>query len=124
MKKFLVVDDSKVVRKFIIGCLDKLGFKDVKEAEHGLAALDIVKAEMPEVILLDWNMPVMDGLQFIKALRNEPNGSNPIVIFCTTENEISKITEALTNTANEYIMKPFDGEVLRSKFIQLGIMSE
>lgn len=122
MKKLLVVDDSKVVRKFIIGCLDKLGFTNVKEAEHGLAALDSVKAEMPDVILLDWNMPVMDGLQFLKTLRTLPNGNSPIVIFCTTENEISKITEALSNTANEYIMKPFDGDVLKTKFVQLGIM--
>jgi two-component system chemotaxis response regulator CheY len=122
MKKILVVDDSKVVRKFIIGCLDKLGFTGIKEAEHGLAAVELVKVEMPDVILLDWNMPVMDGLEFIKTLRTMPNGNSPIVIFCTTENEITKITEALTHTANEYIMKPFDGDVLKTKFVQLGIM--
>lgn len=123
MKKILIVDDSKVVRKFVARCLQDIGFDDLREAEDGQVALDRVNEEMPEVVLLDWNMPVMNGLEFLIALRELPNGNNPIVIFCTTENEMSKIQTAIGASANEYIMKPFDGEILRSKFIQLGIMN-
>lgn len=122
MKKILIVDDSKVVRKFVSKCLNDIGFDDLREAEDGQVALDLSKEEMPEVVLLDWNMPVMDGLQYLTALRQIPNGADPVVIFCTTENEMSKIQTAIGASANEYIMKPFDGEILRAKFIQLGIM--
>lgn len=122
MKRILVVDDSKVVRRFISQCLGELGFTDLDEAGDGKEALDRVNAQMPDVVLLDWNMPIMNGLEFLQALRKLPNGNAPIVIFCTTENEMSKIQEAIANTANEYIMKPFDGEILKTKFIQLGIM--
>ena len=122
MTKILVVDDSKVVRKFITGCLERLGFTELSEAANGLEALNQSKASMPDVVMLDWNMPVMDGLEYLKNLRVLPNGNHPIVIFCTTENEIGKITSAITSGANEYIMKPFDGEVIRTKFVQLGIM--
>jgi len=123
MKKILIVDDSKVVRKFVGKCLEDIGFSDLREAADGKEALDRVNEEMPEIILLDWNMPVMNGLEFIQALRKLPNGNDPIVIFCTTENEMSKIQLALSNSANEYIMKPFDGEILKTKFIQMGIMN-
>lgn len=122
MKKILIVDDSKVVRSFIVKCLTEMDLNDHDQAIHGQDALDKVNVAMPDAILLDWNMPVMDGLEFLQKLRALPNGNEPIVIFCTTENELSKITEALSNTANEYIMKPFDTEILRTKFTQLGII--
>ena len=121
MTKVLIVDDSKVVRSFVSKCLDELNISDKDEAIHGQDALEKVKASMPDVILLDWNMPVMDGLEFLKELRQLPNGGDVTVIFCTTENDIGKIQEAISNTADEYIMKPFDAEILRSKFNQLGI---
>lgn len=123
MTRILIVDDSKVVRKFVARSLNDIGFKDLEEAADGQEALDLVNAQMPNVILLDWNMPVMDGLQFLVELRKLPNGYDPIVIFCTTENEMSKIQTAIGASANEYIMKPFDGEILKTKFIQLGIMN-
>ncbi|PIR32025.1 MAG: two-component system response regulator [Alphaproteobacteria bacterium CG11_big_fil_rev_8_21_14_0_20_44_7] len=122
MKKILIVDDSKVVRSFVARCLEELSLTNYDEAMHGQEALDKVKISMPDVILLDWNMPVMNGLEFIQALRKLENGTTPIVIFCTTENEISKIQEAMMNSANEYIMKPFDAEILKTKFTQLGII--
>ena len=78
---------------------------------------------MPEAILLDWNMPVMDGLDFLRQLRSEPEGHRPIVVFCSVENDLDHITQALDAGANEYIMKPFDGDILEAKFAQAGLVS-
>lgn len=122
MKDILIVDDSKVVRMFVNKCLQDIGFENTRQAEDGQVALDRVNEKMPDVVLLDWNMPVMDGLQFLIELRKLPEGGTPIVIFCTTENEMGKIQTAIGASANEYIMKPFDGEILKTKFVQLGIM--
>jgi two-component system, chemotaxis family, chemotaxis protein CheY len=78
---------------------------------------------MPDAILLDWNMPVMNGIEFLKVLRKEKKGSDPIVVFCTTENDLKHITEAMQAGANEYIMKPFDREILESKFSEVGLVA-
>ena len=83
----------------------------VAEAENGEVGLQACQAEMPDVILLDWNMPVMDGYSFLKHLRAMPEGQAPKVVFCTTENDIDHITRALDAGANEYIMKPFDRDI-------------
>ena len=77
---------------------------------------------MPDAILLDWNMPVMDGLDFLKELRKEPSGDKPVVVFCTAERDILKITEALDAGADEYVMKPFDSDIIESKFFQAGLI--
>ena len=77
---------------------------------------------MPDVILLDWNMPVMNGIDFLRALRETSGGDAPVVVFCTTENGMDHITEALASGANEYIMKPFDSEIVQSKFEQVGVI--
>lgn len=119
-KTALVVDDSKVVRLFARRILEELGFK-VQEAEDGQAALTNCKAELPGFVLLDWNMPVMNGLEFMQVFRKLPKADAVPVIFCTTENEMSKIMTALENGANEYIMKPFDKEILAGKLSQLNI---
>lgn len=120
-KTALVVDDSKVVRLFSRRILEELGFT-VSEAEDGQVALDSCKASIPDFILLDWNMPVMNGLEFIQALRKLPTGGSVPVIFCTTENEMHKIMAALENGASEYIMKPFDKDILSGKLTQLGLI--
>ena len=78
--------------------------------------------QMPQVILLDWHMPVMDGLSFIKALRSSAEGNTPIVIFCTTETDLDHITAALAAGANEYVMKPFDNDIIVGKLTQLGLI--
>lgn len=117
----LVVDDSRVVRKVARRILESNGF-NVAEAADGQIALDACREQMPDVILLDWNMPVMDGLSFLKALRKEFGPDKPPVLFCTTENDISHIEAALSHGAQEYIMKPFDEEILTGKFAQVGML--
>lgn len=121
MKACLIVDDSRVVRKVARKILEDLGFV-CSEAEDGQQALDSCLAHMPEAILLDWNMPVMNGIEFLKKLRASPGGDAPKVVFCTTENEFSFIQEALSAGANEYIMKPFDSEIVQCKFQQIGVL--
>src|SRR4029077_8042947 len=76
---------------------------------------------MPDAVLLDWNMPVMDGYDFLKALRRMPGGDGPQVVFCTTENDVAHIARALSAGANEYIMKPFDKEIVEAKFQEVGM---
>jgi len=107
----LVTDDSATVRRVARKLLTGLGF-EVDEAEDGQIALEKCRKRMPDVVLLDWNMPVMDGLEFLKALRHTEGGRAPAVIFCTTETDVEHIQKAMVCGANEYLMKPFDRESL------------
>ncbi len=117
----LVVDDSRVVRKVARRILEANGFA-VTEASDGQEALTACRGKMPDCVLLDWNMPVMDGLSFLKALRSEFGPDNPPVVFCTTENDMSHIEAAIIGGAQEYIMKPFDEDILTGKFAQVGLL--
>ena len=119
MKSCLIVDDSRVIRKVSRHILETLGFA-VEEAEHGQDALAKCDEAMPDVILLDWNMPVMSGIEFLKELRARPDGDKPKVVFCTTENDVDHIREAMNAGANEYVMKPFDHETLELKLQLIG----
>ena len=121
MKSCLVVDDSKVIRKVARGILEELNF-EITEAVDGKEALDVCLSSMPDAVLLDWNMPVMDGLEFLKSLRASDGGDRPIVVFCTTENDLDHITRAIQSGADEYIMKPFDKEIIEAKFSQVGLL--
>jgi len=121
MKSCLVVDDSRVIRKVARRILEDLRFQ-IDEAADGLEALNACRRTMPDAILLDWNMPVMSGIEFLRQLRREDGGERPVVVFCTTENDVDHITEALKAGANEYIMKPFDGEIIQSKFTEVGLI--
>ena len=121
MKSCLVVDDSRVIRMVARKILEELGF-DVVEAEDGKVALEACEKQLPDAVLLDWNMPVMDGLEFLKALRQMPGNDTVQVIFCTTENDLNHIQQAIAEGANEYIMKPFDSEIIQSKFTQVGLL--
>ena len=123
MSVCLVVDDSGVVRKVARRILEELGFT-CEEAADGQLAYEFCSKKMPEAILLDWNMPVMSGIEFLEKLRAMPSGNDPKVVFCTTENDMSHIQRAITAGANEYIMKPFDTEIIKSKFIQIGLIDE
>ena len=121
MKSCLIVDDSRVVRKVARRILEDLHFT-IEEAADGKLAMEACRRKMPDVVLLDWNMPVMNGIEFLRHLRRSPGGTDPVVVFCTTENDIEHIQEAIVAGANEYIMKPFDSEILQAKFVQVGLL--
>ena len=121
MKTCLVVDDSRVVRKVARKILEELDF-DCDEAEDGQQAVERCQGRMPDAILLDWNMPVMNGIEFLRQLRHMDGGGAPKVVMCTTENTLDHIKEALGAGANEYIMKPFDSDIIQSKFTLVGLL--
>jgi len=121
MKTFLVVDDSGVVRRIARRILEELSF-DVSEASDGSEALARCGETMPDAILLDWNMPVMDGPEFLRRLRGSAGGDAPKVIFCTTENDMDHIARALEGGGDEYIMKPFDADILKGKLEVVGLI--
>lgn len=121
VKTCLIVDDSSVVRTIARAMVEKLGFT-ASEAEDGLVALKICDQSMPHLVLLDWNMPNMDGLEFMKELRKKDTGRDVKVIFCTSENGIGHIETALAEGADEYIMKPFSEDIVESKIEQVGLI--
>ncbi len=120
MKSCLVVDDSKVIRKVARHILETLDFA-VHEAGDGEEALTACKASAPDVILLDWNMPVMSGIEFLRVLGETELERRPKVVFCTTENGMGHIRAAIDAGADEYVMKPFDRETLESKLQIVGV---
>jgi len=119
----LVVDDSMVVRKAARRIIEGLGFS-VREAKDGQEALAACRESLPDGVLLDWNMPVMDGITFLREARREFGPDHPRIVLCTTEAELARILEALEAGAQEYVMKPFDADIIRDKFIQAGLMEE
>ena len=121
MKRILVVDDSAAIRKAIRRILESLGY-EVDEAENGKAALTYcIEWGHADGILLDIDMPVMDGMTFLKLLRENQQFAAVPVVMCTTHNALARIEEALSLGANEYIMKPFDAEIIGSKLEQVGL---
>ena len=119
-KTCLVVDDSRVVRMVARRILEANDFM-VRESENGAVALDACREQMPDAVLLDWNMPVMDGITFLRRLRAEFGPDNPTVVFCTTESEMQFVEAAIEAGAQEFIMKPFDEEIVMGKFAQVGL---
>lgn len=115
----LIVDDSRIIRKVARRIVEGLGF-EVDEAADGAEALAYCASVMPDIVLLDWNMPVMDGLTFLRRLRTQPGGDAPKVLFCTIETAPERIAEGLAAGADDYVMKPFDGEILQSKLAEVG----
>jgi len=115
MYKILVVDDSKAIREIERKYLEELGF-EVLEAENGEEAFKILEENSDiKLILLDWHMPVMNGYEFLLKLRSNPNWSDIKVMMVTTENQQKSVIEAIMAGANEYLMKPFDKEMLEVK---------
>ena len=119
MKHCLVVDNSRVIRKVACGILTQLHFVP-GEAEDTSSALDSCRAKMPDAILLD--VPQSAGLEFIRKLRREHNGDHPVVVLCTTENDVLRISEAMSAGADDYVLKPFNRGLLADKFAQIGLI--
>ena len=115
MKTCLIVDDSAVIRKVARRIFETMNFQ-VGEAEDGEKALLACGEAMPDAILLDWNMPIMSGMEFLKLLRGYVGGEKPKVVYCTVENDIGAIAMALKAGASDYMMKPFDRSILEAKF--------
>jgi len=122
MSKALVVDDSKTIRMIIRRVLIELGF-EVCEAGNGIEAMKVLDKEKTAVslVLADWNMPEMNGLELVKSLRQNPEFASIKVIMVTTETEIGQMTSALEAGANEYVMKPFTKDILVEKLELVGI---
>jgi two-component system chemotaxis response regulator CheY len=123
MATALVVDDSRAIRTILSKTLRELGF-EVREAGNGIEALEVIQAEKAGVtlILIDWNMPEMNGLDLLKRLRQNPQFSSLVVVMVTAETEVDRIAEALEAGANEYVMKPFTKDIIVGK-LQLDLRS-
>jgi two-component system chemotaxis response regulator CheY len=122
MKHCLIVDDSSVVRKVARRIMEDLNFI-VSEAEDGAEGLAICRQSMPDVILLDWSMPVMDGIEFLAKLRqDESGGDRPKVVFCTSEYDVAQIAKAVRAGADDFLMKPFDRGLVEAKLQEVGAL--
>ena len=115
----LIVDDSRVIRKVSTKIARSLGYVAI-EAENGEEALARCKQSMPDLVLTDWNMPEMDGIEFVSKLRAIPTPKEPIVVFCTSNGEAKDIHEGIAAGADDYIVKPYDEAALRAKLEKLG----
>jgi two-component system, chemotaxis family, chemotaxis protein CheY len=121
MKYCLVVDDSPVIRKVARRILESKNMR-IEEAEDGNHALELCRQTMPDAIFVDANMPNLDGYDFLRELRKMENGTEPKVIICATENEVSAIARARHLGADNFILKPFDKTYLIEKFVETGII--
>lgn len=117
--KILVVDDSSTMRRILKQTLGRCGFNDVTEAGDGADALAKCQAAQFECVLTDWNMPVMDGMELTINLRKLPNYSATPIMMITTEGGKQDVIEALTQGVNQYIVKPFNQDILQAKMAEL-----
>ncbi len=120
MKQVLVVDDSPVIRKVARRILEGMRFQ-TSEAADGKQALAACSFSMPDAIMVDWSMPILDGFDFVKELRRMPGGDRPKVVFCASEYDVAQIARAMHAGADEFMMKPFDREIVQAAFSQLEL---
>ena len=113
--RVLIVDDSRITRRIIVNALKQIGHDDVLEAGDGVEALERVAQGTPDLVVTDWSMPVMDGHDFVKALRAQPHMRTVPVLMVTARAERSDVVLALQAGVNDYIVKPFTAETLKEK---------
>lgn len=114
--KLLVVDDSSTMRRIIINTLNRLGYNDVLEAQHGLEAWEILdRSSDIDILITDWNMPEMNGLELVKKARSDSRYEDTPIIMVTTEGGKAEVVAALKAGVNNYIVKPFTPNTLREK---------
>jgi two-component system, chemotaxis family, chemotaxis protein CheY len=118
----LVVDDSRAVRMMLKRMLTESGFDTVSEAGHGLEALERLGESIPDVMLVDWNMPEMNGIELLRAVRATDEYRGIPVVMVTTETEASQVVRALAAGASDYVMKPFTKDIILEKLELLGIV--
>lgn len=120
----LVIDDSRAMRRIVTSILTGLGF-EVRDAGHGREGLDVLdEGWIPELVCVDWNMPVMDGLQFVSAVRSNPAWRSVTIMMVTSESEHTQIVRALAAGAHEYVIKPFTPDAIRDKLALLGLLPQ
>jgi two-component system chemotaxis response regulator CheY len=119
----MVVDDSRAMRCMLRNILDENGFEVLAEAENGQQALERLNVVGPlDLMLLDWNMPIMNGFELLCTLRKDPKWQNMRIMLVTTETEANQILRALDAGADEYLIKPFHKEALRDKLSVMGLI--
>ena len=118
--KCLIADDSKIIRLLLNKIMSNLDW-DVVEAEDGEEALEIFQLQSPDLILMDWKLPVMEGIDVLYKIRDSKVAKKPKVIFCSSITDVNRIKEALQGGADDYIMKPFDEDIIYSKLAILGL---
>jgi two-component system chemotaxis response regulator CheY len=120
----LVIDDSRAMRRIVSGTLEGFGY-ETRPAGHGQEALDVLhEGWVPDLCTIDWNMPVMDGLQFVSAVRSNPAWRAVTLMMVTSEGEHGQIVRALAAGAHEYVIKPFTADAIRDKLALLGLLPE
>jgi two-component system chemotaxis response regulator CheY len=120
----LVIDDSRAMRWIVSAALEGFGY-ETRQAGHGQEALDVLQeGYAPDLCTIDWNMPVMDGLQFVSAVRANPAWRALTLMMVTSESEQGQIVRALAAGAHEYVIKPFTADALRDKLALLGMLPE
>ena len=120
----LVIDDSRAMRRIVSSIVGGFGY-EVRDAGHGREGLDVLgEGWIPDLITVDWNMPVMDGLQFVAAVRSNPAWRSITLMMVTSESEHTQIVRALAAGAHEYVIKPFTADAIRDKLALLGMLPE
>jgi two-component system chemotaxis response regulator CheY len=127
MMRALVIDDSRAMRRIVSGILEGLGY-ETQQAGHGREGLDVLEGldrdQLPDLVCVDWNMPVMDGLQFVSAVRSNPAWRSMTIMMVTSESEHAQIVRALAAGAHEYVIKPFTADAIRDKLALLGLLPQ
>lgn len=121
MLKCLIADDSKIIRMLLVKIMGNLNF-EVMEAEDGEEVVELCQINEPDLIIMDWRLPILEGIDALYKIRNAKKIKQPKVIFCSSMTDVDKIREALAGGADDYIMKPFDEEIIISKLAILGLL--